>query len=980
MDVHPHFVGRDAQLDRLQGYLDLAVSGQGQVCFVTGEAGSGKSALVNVFAQKAQAKDENSIFAVGHCDAFTGMGDPYLPFRELLDMLTGNVEASVAQGSSTNENADRIRKLIQFSGETLIEFGPNLVGLFVPGATLAMRVGRYIGKKSGLGKKLSQLVEGKQDDEDLQIEGIDKSRIVEQYVDVIRKLSSKKTLLIVLEDLHWADEASCGLLFSLSRKLKTSSVLIIGTYRPVEIKLGRSENRHPLEKAVNEIRRERGDITIDLETTMQKTGMEFVNSYLDSEPNQYDAAFRHGLFEHTGGHPLFTVELMRNMREHGDVFRNDDGMWLNRTDLDWDRFPGRVEGVIEEQISRVGESLRKDLTIACVEGEIFTAEVLAHIHEEGSRDVVKRISGSLQDQHMLVLSQGIDHIAEQRLSRYRFRHNLIQNYLYNTIDEAERTYLHEDVGIALETLFGENQGEIAGLLARHFEIAGLAEKASHYLVLAGNEAYRRFGYVEAIGLYDRALNVIKHDPQNADVLNQLYLQRGRAMELVGRYDDAIANYKDLNALGEDLGEDRLILGSTIARTTLHSTPNPQKDLPQAERLSKRAMELAIQLGDEVSQAKILWNEMLRLTFSGGKYEDAVAAGERAILLARKLGQRSLLAYALNDISMTYMYIGKITMAQQALLEAKGIWKELGNMDMMVDTISRLGYSHYISGDYLKAIDSGKEARQISVAVGSLWGRANVGFSTAPAYYEIGNLGKTIQLFQESIQFAEQVGHVSALVSSMAGLAWVFGMIDQIEGAIEVAKNGLEHARKSMLPMLPTASAILARLYLRLGEVELAERTMANARKVLSQGSQLGPYLMAIGEGELALAKGVPEKSIEHVDRLLTRLNEFEMQSFIADALCLKARAHSAMGQLEEASQVSAQAAKHAEELSATTILMEILMLQARIEGSRSNSQESLEFEAKARGIAEEIAANLPDEGQRASFLRRFENEKLRFGT
>ncbi|MFQ5855111.1 MAG: ATP-binding protein [Anaerolineae bacterium] len=114
------FVARERELAQLQAFLDKTLAGQGQVCFVTGEAGAGKTALVTDtsatlstrFARRAQAQHDDLLVAVGDCNAQTGIGDPYLPFREVLGLLTGDVERELAQGAITEENAGRLRNFL----------------------------------------------------------------------------------------------------------------------------------------------------------------------------------------------------------------------------------------------------------------------------------------------------------------------------------------------------------------------------------------------------------------------------------------------------------------------------------------------------------------------------------------------------------------------------------------------------------------------------------------------------------------------------------------------------------------------------------------------------------------------------------------------------------------------------------------------------------------------------------------------------
>ena len=120
-------------------FLDLALAGQGRVVFVTGEAGSGKTALIQEFTRRAQAAHADLIVASGNCNAYTGIGDPYLPFREILELLTGDVEARWAAGAMTREHARRLWNTLPLAAQALVEAGPDLIDTFVPRAALLER-------------------------------------------------------------------------------------------------------------------------------------------------------------------------------------------------------------------------------------------------------------------------------------------------------------------------------------------------------------------------------------------------------------------------------------------------------------------------------------------------------------------------------------------------------------------------------------------------------------------------------------------------------------------------------------------------------------------------------------------------------------------------------------------------------------------------------------------------------------------------
>ena len=465
------FVARERELAQLDGFLKRALDAQGLVCFVTGEAGSGKTTLVTEFARRAQEQHEDLVAAVGQSDAQTGAGDAHLPFREVLGQLTGDVEAKLAQGVITQENASRLRKLLVLSGQALVEVGPDLIGVFVPGAGLAARAGAFVADKVGWLDKLEQLVGKRQKGTRLGDSGIQQSHIFEQYANVLCRLSDKHPLLLVLDDLQWADAASIGLLFRLARRIGEHRILLVGTYRPEEVAIGRAGERHPLEKVLAELKRYYGDIWVDLDRAEQVEGRHFVNAFINTEPNQLEEEFCHKLFQHTGGHPLFTIELLRNMQERGDLVRDKHGQWVETPTLDWMCLPKRVEGVIEERIGRLGQELRQMLTVGSVEGEDFTAEVVARVQAADAGGLIRRLSAELERQHRLIMARGVRRLEQvgQRLSLYRFQHNLFQKYLYNELDEAERAYLHEDVGNALEELYGDQVDEIVVQLARHFE-------------------------------------------------------------------------------------------------------------------------------------------------------------------------------------------------------------------------------------------------------------------------------------------------------------------------------------------------------------------------------------------------------------------------------------------------------------------------------------------------------------------------------
>ncbi|MBN1658149.1 MAG: AAA family ATPase, partial [Anaerolineae bacterium] len=544
----PLFVAREHELARLDHFLDEALDGHGQVVFVTGDAGSGKTALLHAFARRAQEAHPDLVFAGGQGNAHTGAGDPYLPFREILDLLAGDVEAPLAAGAMSREQARRLWRLLPVSVEAMVQNGPDLLGLLVPGAPLLARAGTiqpWPREKAWLAQ-LEALAAHRAATRDLP--SLQQIALFEQYTDVLRALANHAPLLLTVDDLQWADSGSIHLLFHLGRCLAGSRILLIGSYRPAEVALGRPttpaatsvtgggdvgvQGRHPLEPIVHELMRTFGDVEVDLERV---EGRPFIEALLDSEPNRLDAAFRTALHARTQGHPLFTIELLRGMQERGDLIRDGEGRWIEGPVLDWNILPARVEAVAAERIGRLPRHLRELLTVASVEGETFTAEVVARVQATDERQTIRSLSDTLDRQHRLVSAHGLRRLGRQRLSRYRFRHILFQKYLYGSLDPVERAYLHEQVGTILEELYSDQEtADVAVQLARHFEEAEIAEKAIHYLQLAGERAVRLSAYQEGVTHLTRALALLMTLPYTRERDEQeLLLQVALGVSLQG---------------------------------------------------------------------------------------------------------------------------------------------------------------------------------------------------------------------------------------------------------------------------------------------------------------------------------------------------------------------------------------------------------------------------------------------------------------
>jgi DNA-binding SARP family transcriptional activator len=549
----PVFVVRERELARLNGYLDAALAGQGQVAFVTGGPGRGKTALMGEFARRAMEAHPGLLVAGGTCNAYSGVGDPYLPFREVLGMLTGDVEARWAAGTITREHARRLWSGMPRAAQALVDHGPFLIGTVVPGTALLSRATAVVPRDTSWLQELRAFSERK-----AVTSGLEQRAMFEQVTNVLRALAAQSPLLLTLDNLQWADAASIGLLFHLGWRLEGSRILVACAYRPEEVAIGRDGARHPLESVLGEFKRRFGDVWIDLRQADEQQGRRFVDAFLDTEPNRLGKAFREALSQRTGGHPLFTVELLRAMQERGDVVQDADGCWVETPTLDWERVPARVEAVIEARVGRLEEELRDMLAVASVEGEQFTAQVMAQVQGIPERDALRALSQELGTRHRLVREGEEMQVAGRFLSHYQFAHALFQAHLHNGLSSGERRLLHGEVAGALELLYGDRSEDIAVQLAHHYAKAGHRGKTVEYSSCAGNQAELAYANEEAIAHFNRALDHL--DPslgssiENRETAWRLEALRGlgRTYHGMGRLAAAERCLREAIALGQEI--------------------------------------------------------------------------------------------------------------------------------------------------------------------------------------------------------------------------------------------------------------------------------------------------------------------------------------------------------------------------------------------------------------------------------------------
>jgi DNA-binding SARP family transcriptional activator/predicted ATPase len=867
----PVFVAHEQELAQLDRYLDRAMTGNVQAVFIIGEAGSGKTALVQEFARRAQARDASLVVTGGNCNAYTGLGDPYLPFREILGMMSGDTETAWAAGAIGGLSGQRLQALVPHTIQALVRSGPDLVDTFIPGPALVARAGMTAAGEPAWQSQLEELVaRHRLGDGQASPKQTD---LFEQYARVIQELAAAQPLVLILDDLQWADTGSIGLLFHMGRRLRRGRILIVGIYRPSELVIGRPAisqragetggvvemERHPLESLVHEFQQRFGELLVDLG---QADGRHFVDALLDAEPNELRSGFREALYQHTGGHALFTVAMLGGLQQRGDLARDEDGRWVEGPALNWEILPARVEGVIGEHIGRLQPASRELLKTASVEGEVFTAEVVARVQRKDEQLVVRLLGGELDRQHHLVRNQGSRRLsaAGQRLSQYRFRHILFQKYLYQSMDPAERAYLHESVGNEMERLFGEQTAEIAVQLARHFEEAGLPARAASYYQQAGDRAVRLSANQEALAHFYRGLALLETLPRTPERDQQeLALQIALFAPLAGAKSYAA---------------------------------------PELGKAYARAFELCEE-GCEADQLFVVLYGLWGHNLVHGDLRIARELAERSLTLAEKTGKTAFLMEAHRMVDEVSFHRGELLTSRQHLEQTLALYDPkqhrahayVYGQDPGVATLSHGSWILWHLGYPDQALRMSREAVTLGKDSSHPFSLAFALSYAAVLHQFCREVEAVEELAEAAVTLSTEQGFVLWLAMARVLRGWARAERGQLEEGITEMRLGLAGYRAlSQYLTRPHLLTLLAGAYERAGQAAEGLALLAEALAMAEQG-EVHHYTSELHRlrGDLLLSQGEPAAQVEkHYQRALeiARLQEARsLELRAATSLC-----------------------------------------------------------------------------------------------
>jgi DNA-binding SARP family transcriptional activator len=970
----PVFVAREPQLAKLRAWLDQALAGHGGVAFVSGGAGQGKTALLGEFARRSLAAYPNLLIAKGNCSAIAGVGDPYLPFRDVMAMLTGDLEQRWAAGALARNHARRLWAAAPTVLSVLLARGSTLIGPIVSGNALLARAASALQNQPAQLERLRTLTARAQPEP----AGLEQGFLFDQYCDVLYQVARQHPLLLVLDDLQWADNASVGLLFHLARRLWDASerMLVVCAYRPEEVALGRGGERHPLEQALHEIRRTCGDVWVELDAMDAHEGRAFVDALLDSERNRLGVEFRAALFGRTAGQPLFTVELLRAMRERGELVPDvrADGAWIAGPALDWDTLPVQVEAVIQERVARLDPETREILNVGSVEGEQFTASVVAAVTEMAEPSVLRALR-RLEALYRLVREAGEAQVGVRRLARYQFSHILVQEYLYRQLSLAERRLLHGQIAGALARLYNAEPDAVAARLAHHFCEAGDYSATNRYTLLTAEAAARAHAHHDAIALYTRAIELAPQVAADAAALVDLHRSRGRAHEISGAFECARTDYETAlqlsRAAARRQGGWRVLLDLAELWTA--------RDYDQSRHFVDQALSLARDLGEPAALAGSL-NWVGNWYLNAEKPVAALGYHQESLRIVEQLQAAAEVARTLDLLGIASLIHGDLTAGVEYYQQAIARFHELGDRAGLAASLTGRGVAG--SGAYgnpaspapripVDACRDLEQARQIAQEIASPAAEAWALWALSLVHAGQGQFGQALESVRSALNLASATGHREWLAAGRA-----------ILGGLYVELLAPEEAQPHLEQALALARQLRSQHW-----IHYASSALAAAWRLRGDPAQALAHLMPVIAGdaamdtmhkrtcwvrraELALAQGDALLALDVADRLIASAPGTAPSQVIPVLWLLKADALAAAGQFEPARVLLQDALDCAQAPGDRFLRWRIHASLGRAYAAMLGQPEAEPQFAAARCLVEELAQTVPDPELRDAFLHR----------
>jgi len=532
-------IGRDRELAVLRRALNRVTRGWRQIVFITGEAGLGKTTLLEHFVEGIRATSRTRV-AWGQCVELTRGTEPYLPFLDLLARLYAD------------DPSGTILPVLERYAPSWLTQMPALVD-----ASQADSIAR-------------------------RAKTANRDRLLREMADALEAITVEEPLVVAIEDLHWSDLASGDVLAYLAQRSTPARLLIVGTYRPADLASGDGS----LQSIKQGLVANRGAIEIPLEPLTRNDVDAYLARRLTGSP--IDKTFVRSLHARTKGNPLFLTATVDYLLDRG-ILAVRRGRWEMAEPLDG-IVPEGLRQLAVRQLDPLDVLERRVLDAACVTGLEFTVASVAAANGVGPADV-EDVCTRLSSRSEIISASGVAAWPDGTISgRYEFRHVLYREVLEEALPMARRQVYHRAIGERLEAAWGEQSAEICAELAIHFEAAGDIERAIRYHVAAGRRARSGFAVREAIDHIRAALAYLRDRPVTPERLateltcymdlgSSLTATRGAAStEVLEAFTQAFNLATKVNVAAPRFGAQTAIFSCLVLRADLQRARNAAEDL------------------------------------------------------------------------------------------------------------------------------------------------------------------------------------------------------------------------------------------------------------------------------------------------------------------------------------------------------------------------------------------------------------------
>ncbi len=608
------FVGREQEIRELRAALNEAISGQGRLLMLVGEPGGGKTRLAEQLATYARLCDAQ--VHIGRC--YEGEGAPaFWPWVQIVRAYAQ--ELTHAQLLSVmGPGASNVAQVVSEVRERFTELPPP--------PPLEPEQARF--------------------------------RLFDSITTFLKNASRIRPLVLILDDLHWADKPSLLLLQFLARELQDARLLVIGTYREEE--LGR---RHPLAQTLGELSRHGMSARLVLPGLAKQDVAQFIEmtAGIDPPEQMVEAVYRE-----TEGNPFFVNEVVRLLVTEG---RLEHPECVTQQSL---RVPQGAREVIGRRLDRLSEECNRVLAIASVVGREFSLEVLELLGELSEDRLLEALDEA-------VAARVINEIP-RFLGHYSFSHALIRETLYNEISAMRRVRLHGRVGEALEKLHHQELERNLAQLAYHFLQAapgGDVNKAIDYAVSAAKRALALLAYEEAAGHYERALEALEPKDQVDEAQrNELLLALGDALTKAGNTDKARETFKQAADLARRRGAPEQLAHAALGIAAGFNSGPGRVDELQVKIIGEALDALSEE--DSSLRARLLAHLSIALYYIP---KQPGSLSLRAIEMARRVGDPMAIVVALYSRHAALILTEDLTERLAVATEILGIAAATGNKEM-----------------------------------------------------------------------------------------------------------------------------------------------------------------------------------------------------------------------------------------------------------------------------------------------------------